>query len=48
MTSPNNPVERTAHSAGFVVVRGSMPVGRRSPGAFGGQAHWSKTMTSCN
>jgi hypothetical protein len=29
------PVERTAYSAGFVVVRGSVPVGRRSPGAFG-------------
>src|SRR5207253_6191962 len=30
-----NPLERTAHSAGFVPVRGSVAVGRRSPGAFG-------------
>jgi len=32
---PNNPVERTAHSAGSVLMRGSVPVGRRSPGALG-------------
>jgi hypothetical protein len=31
---PNNPVERTAHSAGLVPMRGSVPVGRRSPMAF--------------
>ena len=30
----NNPVERTAHSAGSVARRGFVPVGRRSPGAF--------------
>jgi len=28
-------VERTAHSAGSVLMRGSLSVGRRSPGAFG-------------
>jgi len=33
--APNNPVERTAHSVGSVFIRGSVPVGRRSPGAFG-------------
>jgi hypothetical protein len=32
---PNNPVERTAHSAGSVPLRGSVPVGRRSLGALG-------------
>src|SRR5262249_52083677 len=32
---PNHPVERTAHSAGSVLMRGSVPVGRRSPGALG-------------
>jgi hypothetical protein len=31
----NNPLELTAHSAGFLAVPGSVPVGRRSPGAFG-------------
>jgi len=31
----NNPVERTAHSVGSVARRGFVPVGRRSPGAFG-------------
>jgi hypothetical protein len=30
---PNHPVERTAHSAGLVLMHGSVPVGRRSPGA---------------
>ena len=30
---PHNPVERTAHSTGSVLVCGSVPVGRRSPGA---------------
>jgi hypothetical protein len=34
-TAPNNPVERTAHSAGSVARRGFVPVGRRSPGALG-------------
>jgi predicted adenylyl cyclase CyaB len=33
--APNNPVERTAHSAGSVLRRGSVPVGRRSPEALG-------------
>jgi hypothetical protein len=28
-----NPVERTAHSVGSVFIRGSVPMGRRSPGA---------------
>jgi hypothetical protein len=32
---PNDPVERTAHSAGSVPMRGSVPVGRRSPAALG-------------
>jgi hypothetical protein len=32
---PHYPVELTAHSADFVAVRGSMPVGRSSPEAFG-------------
>jgi hypothetical protein len=32
---PNNPVELTAHSAGFVHMCGSVPVGRSSPPAFG-------------
>jgi hypothetical protein len=32
---PNHPVERTAHSAGSVFAPSSVPVGRRSPGAFG-------------
>jgi hypothetical protein len=27
--APNKPVERTAHSAGSVLLRGSVPVGRR-------------------
>jgi hypothetical protein len=31
-----HPVERTAHSARFVAVRVSVPVGCRSPGALGG------------
>ena len=31
----NNPAERTAHRAGSVLMRGSVSVGRRSPGAFG-------------
>jgi hypothetical protein len=30
---PNNAVERTTHSARFVVLRSSVPVGRRSPRA---------------
>jgi hypothetical protein len=30
---PNNPVERTAHSAGTVPMRGSVPVGHLAP-------HW--------
>jgi hypothetical protein len=34
-TASNHPVERTAHSAGSVLMRGSVPVGRRSPGALG-------------
>jgi hypothetical protein len=33
LARPNNPVERTAHSAGSVLMHGSVPVGRRSPGA---------------
>jgi hypothetical protein len=32
---PNIPVERTAHSAGFWAVPGSVPVGRRLPEALG-------------
>jgi hypothetical protein len=35
--APKNPVERTAHSAGSVPIPRSVPVGRRSPGAFGEQ-----------
>jgi hypothetical protein len=31
----NQPVERTAHSAGFLAAPGSVLVGRRSPAAFG-------------
>jgi hypothetical protein len=30
---PNHPVERTAHSAGSVLMHSAVPVGRRSPGA---------------
>jgi hypothetical protein len=33
--APNHPVERTAHSVGAVLMRGFVPVGRRSPGALG-------------
>jgi hypothetical protein len=32
-TGSNNPVELTAHSAGFVVSLALLPVGRSSPGA---------------
>ena len=32
---PNNPVKRTAHSAGSVFMRSSVPVGLRSPGERG-------------
>jgi hypothetical protein len=39
----NIPVEWTAHSAGFVVKRFSVPVGRRSPGALSARAHASQT-----
>ena len=35
---PNNPVERTAHSAGSVSIPGSVPVGRRSQGALDAKA----------
>jgi hypothetical protein len=31
--APNIPVELTAHSAGFLAIAGSVPVGRSSPGA---------------
>jgi hypothetical protein len=31
----NHPVERTSHSVDSVPMRGSVPVGRRSPEAFG-------------
>jgi hypothetical protein len=45
---PNNPVERTAHSVGSVLIRGSVPVGRRSPGAFGARGTEAKpTATNC-
>ena len=33
--APNNPVERTAHSTGSVLIPCSVAVGRRSPGALG-------------
>ena len=33
--APNHPVERTAHSAGSVSIRGTILVGRRSFGPFG-------------
>jgi len=32
---PNQALERTAHSAGFLAVFGPVPVGCRSPPAFG-------------
>jgi hypothetical protein len=34
-TAPNKALERTAHSAGFLAVPGPVPVGCRSPRAFG-------------
>jgi hypothetical protein len=39
----NNPVERTAHSAGSVLMRGSIPVGRRSLRALGSMADLNDT-----
>ena len=35
LAQPNNPLELTAHSVGFVVVRDSVPVGRSSAEALG-------------
>jgi hypothetical protein len=44
-SASNHPVERTAHSAGSVLRRGSVPVGRRSPGALEGRTYVTTCMT---